>query len=123
MLKSDRLYLGHMLEAEEKIVAKTSGIDRTAFDENEDLRLAVAHLIQILGEAARRVPRETQRAHTNFPWRRAIGMRHKIVHDYFAVDDDLVWETATEDVPPLIPLLAGLLELPPPEAGQPLQGV
>ena len=118
MPKVDRLYFGHMLEVAEKLVAKTSGITRAAFDADEDLRLAVTHLMQRLGEAARRVSLETQRAHLEFPWRRAIGKRHKIVHDYFAVDDDLVWETATQDVPPLIPLLAGLLEVAHAEGGE-----
>ena len=106
-----------MLDAARKIVEKTSGIERTNFDENEDLRLAVAHLIQTLGEAAPRVPVESQRAHPEIPWRQAIGIRHKIVHHYVEVDDDIVWQVATENVPPLIPLLAQLVEDDAPEGG------
>jgi uncharacterized protein with HEPN domain len=64
--------------------------------------MALAHLIQTLGEAARRVSAEFQRSHPEIPWKQIIGMRHKVVHDYLHVDYDIVWAVATADLPPLI---------------------
>jgi len=64
------------------------------------LRLARAHLVQVIGEAARRGSRPTREAHPEIPWDDIVGMRGKIVHDY--VDEDVVWEVVTEDLPSLI---------------------
>jgi uncharacterized protein with HEPN domain len=52
---------------------------------------------------------DLRRAHPEIPWGAAIGMRHRVVHDYFSIDDDIVWATATEDLPPLLPLLEAVL--------------
>jgi len=79
---------------------------------NDDLRLALAHLIQTLGEAARRVSPEFQRANPQVPWKKIVGMRHKVVHDYLHVNYNIVWTVATID---LLPLLAELERMAPPE--------
>jgi uncharacterized protein with HEPN domain len=113
MPKSDLLYLGHMLDTAHLILEKLQGKSREAFDEDDNLRLAVAHLLQMLGESSRRITEETKRAHPGIPWNLIVGMRHKIVHDYMDVDFDIVWETATGDLPGLV---AQLEEIAPPSA-------
>jgi uncharacterized protein with HEPN domain len=105
MSRDDLLYLVHMLETSEKAVEKTQGLSRHAYDADENLRLALAHLVQIIGEAARRVTSQTCVAHPEIPWREIIGMRHRIVHDYMRVDEDILWVVVTEDLPPLIAAL------------------
>ena len=90
MPKDDELYLFHMLETARKAANKVRGISRDVYDEDENLRLALAHLVQILGEAARHVTSETQIAHPEIVWREIIGMRHKIVHDYMNLDEDIL---------------------------------
>jgi uncharacterized protein with HEPN domain len=105
MPKNDSLYFGHMLDIAKKAVGKTQGISRLDYDNDENLRLALAHLVQIIGEAARRVSPEGQTAHPEIPWREITGMRHKIVHDYLNVDEDVVWEVVTTDLSPLIAML------------------
>jgi uncharacterized protein with HEPN domain len=102
MPKDDALYLGHMRDTAAKAASKVCMLDRSQYDADENLRLAVAHLIQIVGEAARRVSDATRQAHPEIPWDEIIGMRHKVVHDYFGVDWDLVWDVATTDLPPLV---------------------
>jgi uncharacterized protein with HEPN domain/predicted nucleotidyltransferase len=102
MEKSDAVYAGHMLDMARKASGKVSGLSRDEYDRNEDLRLALAHLIQITGEAARHVSPEFQRAHPAIPWVNVVGMRHKVVYDYLHVDYDIVWDVATLDLPPLI---------------------
>lgn len=105
MPKDDLVYLGHMLDTARKAVAKTHGILRVDFDRDENLRLALAHLIQIVGEAARRVSPEMQQGHPEIPWSAIIGMRHKVVHDYLEVDEDIVWDVVTADLPPIVTAL------------------
>jgi len=105
MPKDDLVYLGHMLDMARKAVEKTRGLQRSVYDQDENLRLALAHLIQIIGEAARRVSAETRSAHPEIPWAEIIGMRHKVVHDYLEVDEDIVWDVVTADLPPLVAAL------------------
>src|SRR5215216_2211990 len=105
MPQGDLLYLGHMLDVSFQAVAKVEGKSREEFDEDENLRLALTHLIQMIGEAARRVSLETRQAHPLIPWSDIIGMRHKVVHDYLDIDFDVVWAVVTTDLPVLITLL------------------
>jgi len=60
--------------------------------------LALTHLIQVIGEAAARVSREFRDLHPEIPWKAIVGMRHKVVHDYLNVDEDIVWDTATREM-------------------------
>ncbi len=105
MYKDDLLYLSHMLEMARKATARTEGINRDDYDNDEDLRLALTHLVQVVGEAAGRVSPQTVAAYPEVPWREIGGMRHKIVHDYLNVDEDVVREVVTEDLPPLVATL------------------
>ena len=68
MSKGDELYVGHMLDTAQKAVAKLSGKSRPEYDEDENLRLALAHLLQIIGEAARRVSPTVRERHRRVPW-------------------------------------------------------
>jgi len=69
MQKDDLVYVGHMMDTAEKAVRKVVGVDRAAYDADENLRLALAHLVQTIGEAARRVSDDFQSAHPGVPWR------------------------------------------------------
>lgn len=102
MQPRDLLYLGHMLDVSVQAVEKLRGKSREAFEADDNLRLALTHLIQMIGEAARRVDAESRQRYPQIPWSDVIGMRHKIVHDYLDVDFDVVWEVVTTDLPELI---------------------
>ena len=102
MRKDDLVFAGHMPDTAEKSVAKLSGKSRADFDGDENLRLALAHLLQIAGEAAGRVSPQFRANHSSVPWRAIIGMRHKVVHDYLNVDYDIVWDTVANELPDLI---------------------
>lgn len=106
MSKDDAAYIGHMLETARKAIEKVERKSRADLDADENLRLALSYLIQILGEAAGRVSSAFRKAHAEVPWSEIIGMRHKVVHDYLGVDYDIVWAVVTED----LPVLAGKLE-------------
>ena len=109
MSPRDLVYVGHMLDMAGKAVSKTRGLSREAYDADENLRLALIHLIQVIGEAARQVSREFSGTHPEIPWADIIGMRHKVVHDYLGVDEDIVWQVAKEDLPELVAALKPLV--------------
>ena len=108
MQKDDGVYVGQMLDMARKARQLAAGKDRAAFDADETLRLAPTHVLQIIGEAARHVSAEYRAANPTVPWIAIIGMRHKVVHDYMGVDEDVVWQTIQADLPPLIGLLETL---------------
>jgi uncharacterized protein with HEPN domain len=102
MPKDDRLYFGHMLDAAGKAVARAKNVTRQEYDRNEDLRIVLVHLVQTIGEAARRVSPEGRESHPEIPRHEIVGMRHKIVHDYMEVDEGVVWSVVRKDLPELL---------------------
>lgn len=109
MRQPDEAILLDMLTFARRIHDKAHGITRAEFDDDEDLQLALTHLIQIVGEAASRTSPEFRSAYPQIPWVQVIGMRHRIVHDYLRVRPDVVWETARQDIAPLIEILEPLV--------------
>ncbi|HSA81737.1 MAG TPA: HepT-like ribonuclease domain-containing protein, partial [Geminicoccaceae bacterium] len=91
-----------------------AGKSRAEFDTDEVLRLALTYLIQIVGEVASQVSQETKDAHPEIPRHSIVGVRHRLVHGYFAIDEDIVWKTLTTE---LEPLLRALERMPEARAG------
>lgn len=78
------------------------------FQSDEVLVLALTHLLQIIGEAARCVGPEYRALHPGVPWTEIVGMRHRVVHDYLNIDEDTVWDVVERD---LVPLIAALEQI------------
>lgn len=112
MHKDDWVYVGHMLDMGQKALDLTQGVTRAEYDQDETLRLALTHLVQVIGEAAQRVDLDFRKDHPELPWHEIIGMRHRIVHDYLNVDEDIIWEVVHQDLPPLVVALKRII---PPE--------
>jgi uncharacterized protein with HEPN domain len=112
MPKDDWVYVGHMLDMVQKALEMSAGKDRAAYDKDETLRLALTHIIQVIGEAAQRVSPEFRHTYDQIPWQEIIGMRHRIVHDYLTIDEDVIWEVLLQDLPQLLKTLQAIL---PPE--------
>ena len=102
MSKDDLVYVGHMLDTAQKVLEKIRGLSYRQFEEDENLRLALTHLIQVIGEAAARVSHAFRNSHPEVPWKAIVGMRHKVVHDYLNVDEDIVWDTVSQEILPLV---------------------
>src|SRR3989304_1339174 len=98
---NDLVYLGHVMDAIDKIEEYTAGIDETKFKSNSLIQDGVIRQIEIVGEALRNVSREFREKYSYLPWEDAIGMRDKLIHDYMGGDLEKVWETATLDIPRL----------------------
>jgi uncharacterized protein with HEPN domain len=105
-VKDDRLYLGHIREAAQRIVMFSS---EGEVHFREDLRTqdAIIRNLQVMGEAVKKVSAETRQAHPDVPWRDIAGMRDRVVHDYFGVSLDIVWDVVVNHVPPLLEVLPG----------------
>ncbi|NLG97507.1 MAG: DUF86 domain-containing protein [Chloroflexi bacterium] len=112
MPKDNWIYVGHMLDMSLQAKEILSGKDRVNYDQDVVLRLALTHLVQVIGEAAQHVSKEFQDLYPQVPWREIIGMRHRIVHDYLNVDEDVVWEVVQNDLPRLVTILESII---PPE--------
>lgn len=105
MSPRDLVYVGHMLDTARKAITKTQGISRADYDKDENLRLALIRPVQVIGEAARKVSQEFCESHPEVPRANIVGMRHKIVHDYLGVDEEIVWEVVTRNLPALVKAL------------------
>jgi uncharacterized protein with HEPN domain len=105
MPKSDWIYLEHMLDMCQKALEMTAGKTRLDYDESEILQYALAHVIQVIGEAADHVSAQFKEGQPQIPWHEIIGMRHRIVHDYMNVDEDVVWSVVRNDLPSLVTIL------------------
>ncbi|MFQ5502096.1 MAG: DUF86 domain-containing protein [Phycisphaerae bacterium] len=102
MKKDDRVYAGHMLDMARSAISKIQDQPRAVYDADDNLQLALTHLIQMIGEASSQVSTQTQDRHPELPWKKIIAMRHRVVHDYLHVDLDIVWDVVTVELEPLI---------------------
>ena len=102
MHKDDAIRLRHMLDAVREAIGFAQ--DRTRIDLNGDRQLVLALVkdIEIVGEAAYQVSQTARDQLPGIPWGDIIGMRHRLVHAYFAINLDIVWRTLQDDLPPLI---------------------
>jgi uncharacterized protein with HEPN domain len=104
--KADRVpdYLDHLILAIDRAMAYVSGMSVEAFRADTRTQDAVIRSIEIIGEAAHRVRRMDPAfaaTHADIPWEQMYGMRNRIVHDYFEIDLDVVWQTVITDLPAL----------------------
>jgi uncharacterized protein with HEPN domain len=109
MRPDDRIRVLHMIEAAEAAEAFVLGRDRAALDTDRMLLFALVRAIEIVGEAASKVSHDTRAAAPAVPWDQITGMRNRLVHAYFDIDRDVLWRTATEEVPSLLLLLRPLV--------------
>lgn len=100
-MKSDLIYLRHILDAIAQIEAYVTGLSWKGFQESQLVQDAVIRQLGIIGEAARRVTGSVQKDHGEIPWSDIKGMRNILIHDYFEVDEREVWKTVQDDLPTL----------------------
>jgi len=107
--EEDRVRLQHMLDAARSAQRFIRGRRREHLETDEMLAFALLRALQIIGEAASQVSEGTRQAFPRIPWRPITGMRHRLVHAYFDVSLDRVWDTAVHHVPDLVKELGDLL--------------
>jgi len=111
----DTAYLWDMLDYSRRAIELTERQSLPEYLNDRFQQMALERCVEIIGEAARRVSMEFREAHPEIPWRRIIAQRNVMAHEYDDILQELLWKTATEDVPALIELLAPLIPTPPKE--------
>ncbi len=102
MSRSVALFVDHMLEAVANVAEFTDGSDRRAFFADKKTRDATLRNLEILGEAAKKIPDDVRIRFPNVPWRRISGLRDVLAHDYFGLDEGILWDVITHEVPSLL---------------------
>ena len=111
MLDNDMVRLHHILDAAREAVAFSQGRSREDLYSDRMLCLSLVRLLEIIGEAARGISPACRAAHPEIAWQKMAGMRDRLVHGYFDINLDVVWETVTEDLPPLVSQLENIIPL------------
>lgn len=99
MSRSPRDYLLHILDEAAYIIDCAQGIEKSLFLTNETLKRAFVRSLEIIGEATKNLPDDFKSQHPQIAWRRMAGMRDKLIHDYFGVDYDVVWNVVEHEIP------------------------
>ncbi len=102
-MRDYRLYLKDILAAMDSIEAFVLGMSFKQFRADDKTVSAVIRKFEIIGEAAKHVPEDIRKQYSNIPWKEMAGMRDKLIHFYFGVDHNLVWETIKERLPQVKP--------------------
>jgi uncharacterized protein with HEPN domain len=92
-------YLDDIVEYAKKAESFLDGVSLKEFESNEEKVLAVVRALEVIGEAARNIPKGLRKKYPQVPWSEMTGMRDKLIHDYFGVNLEVVWRTVKEDLP------------------------
>jgi len=102
MFEDDSTRVQHILDAAKEAVRFAEGRHRAELDTDRMLSLSLVRLMEIIGEAARGISAEFRQNHPELPLKKMVGMRDRLIHGYFDVNLDVVWQTVTEDLASLI---------------------
>jgi len=110
MKKDNLVYLKHISDAILRIEDYTEGLKYEDFMKNNLVQAGVMREITVIGGAAKRLTRDIREKYSDIPWKKIAGMRDKLIHDYFGVDLDAVWDTVKKDIPLLKRQIEGVIE-------------
>jgi len=102
MAERDSIALKHLAAYSRELVDMVRGRTRADLDSDRMLALSVVRLLEIIGEAARRVSQGARARHPQIPWAQLIGLRNRLIHGYDAIDLDIIWRIVEFDVPALL---------------------
>ena len=100
-MKKDKAYLKDILDAISDIEVFIANINEAEFYKNKEKKYAVVRALEIIGEAAKNLSKELREKHKEIPWKDIAGMRDKLIHSYFGIKWELVWETVKNKIPEL----------------------
>lgn len=108
--RHDRLFLYDVIECCDRVAGYINGVREEDYHVNPMLQDALVRNIEVVGEAVKNLSQEIKDANPNIAWSQIARMRDKIAHHYFRINLDVVWKTATDDLPALRPQIAAIFE-------------
>jgi uncharacterized protein with HEPN domain len=96
-----RFYVDDMLAFAGNVMRFTEGLDQSTFEASALHRDATLRNLELIGEAATRIPEDVRQSHPQIPWRKVIATRNRLIHAYLGIDNDVVWSIVRDDVPAL----------------------
>ncbi|TRZ55977.1 MAG: DUF86 domain-containing protein [Rhodocyclaceae bacterium] len=103
-----RFYVDDMIAFAEKVLAYADGLDQSGFVASGLNYDATVRNLELIGEAASRIPDAVRAANPSIPWRLVIATRNRLIHGYLGIDNDTLWSIIRSDIPTLLPLLREL---------------
>jgi len=110
MSPSAREYLQHILDEATYIMRSSDGLEKATFIQDETLKRAYVRSIEVIGEAVKQLPDALRQQYTMIEWRALAGMRDRLIHGYFGVDYDIVWDVVINKIPVLDAEIRRILE-------------
>ena len=103
------IYVQDMIKFTQEVLCFTRGLDQRAFVDDLRTYRATLKTIEMIGEAAAKMPASVRLSHPHIAWRDIIGTRNRVTHFYSGIDDDIIWDIVQNDIPALLPQLWQLL--------------
>lgn len=105
-----RDYLRHILAEADYLLSRREGLTWDAFSADETMRRAFVRSLEIIGEAAKKLPDDFRAQHPGIDWRAMAGMRDRLIHGYFGIDYEIVWDVVQNHIPDLREKIVSILE-------------
>lgn len=109
MQDEDRIRLQHIIEEANEVLGFIKGYSLEDFINDGKTIRAVTRSIEIIGEAASKISTEFRKEHRDVPWAKIIGMRNRLIHAYFDIDHEILWQTVKVNIPEIIERIQKLL--------------
>ena len=110
MQSKDRIRIQHILDEAGEACKYMEGFSFNEFVEDGKTVRAVIRSIEVIGEATSKISIEFRQEHLDIPWQKIIGMRNRLIHVYFDIDYNIIWQTVKKNLPPLIKQLQSILK-------------
>jgi uncharacterized protein with HEPN domain len=103
-----RFYIDDMLMFAKRVRTYSNGMDQEQFEADELRYDAILRNLELIGEAATRIPDDIRRSYSSIPWRQIIATRNRLIHGYLGIDNDILWSIVDSDIPSLLTRLKSL---------------
>ena len=105
MIREYKDYLMDLIEAIDKMEQFTKDLTYEDFKKDEKTIFPVIRALEVMGEAAKKIPAGARNKYKHVPWKQIAGMRDKLIHEYFGVNTQVIWKTVKEDIPLVKPII------------------